>query len=385
MVLTSIKKYDFIDALRGFAILGVVLAHTPEWIKPCSGILNIAQHGRFGVQLFYVVSALTLFLSKDFRKEHELFPLRNFFIRRFFRIAPLFYIMIAVYMFIDGFSPNYWAPNGIKWWYLLLTVFFFNGWSPQTITSVVPGGWSIAVEMTFYMMVPYLYFRLSNVRLSIVFVFSVLILSHILSLAIVYVLSPYYPESQQYLVNSFSYLWFFSQAPVFGMGIIAYHIFKRYQACNDRRFGLFLLFLSLFLFISIHSARTTKDLIPQHLLYGIAFCVFALSLHLYPTRLFVNPITRWIGKISFSIYLTHILIIRIMPDFITDNIIHIGNPGFIIAFVILLTFSVGVSSITYRIIETPGIRFGKYLIQNIEDSTTSFFSSGFHNGRKFRK
>lgn len=338
-----IKRYDFIDTLRGFAILGVVLTHTLEWTKPSSEILiNIAQHGRFGVQLFYVVSALTLFLSMDSRRKHESFPVRYFFIRRFFRIAPLFYIMIVVYTFVDGIAPSYWSPNGIKWWHLLLTVFFLNGWSPQTITSVVPGGWSIAVEMTFYLTVPYLYLRLTNIRLSIVFIFSVLILSRIFSLAVVYVLTPYYPDSQQYLVNSFGYLWFFSQAPVFGLGIIAYQIFKRYQGdCKDRNSGLFLLFLSLFLFISFHSARTSKDLIPQHLLYGIAFCVFALSLHLYPIKLFVNPITRWIGKLSFSIYLTHILIIKIMPNPITDSIsFHNGNLGFIIAFILLLIISV---------------------------------------------
>ena len=60
----SITKYDFVDTLRGLAVLGVVAIHTSELAPPSSLILQtIAHAGSFGVQLFYVASALTLFLS----------------------------------------------------------------------------------------------------------------------------------------------------------------------------------------------------------------------------------------------------------------------------------------------------------------------------------
>ena len=152
------KKYDYIDALRGIAILGVMLVHSRGIVEPSSYILSkISSAGSRGVQLFYIASALTLFLSMSSRKKTERHPYICFFLRRFFRIAPAFYTAIIVYSLYYGLAPRYWAPNGIDWWYIPLTAMFLHGWHPETITSVVPGGWSIAFEMTFYLFVPYLF------------------------------------------------------------------------------------------------------------------------------------------------------------------------------------------------------------------------------------
>ena len=157
----EIRKYDYIDALRGFAILGVILVHSSQWVAPTSSVLStIASEGARGVQLFYIASALTLFLSLAARKQQEERANLSFFIRRFFRIAPAFYCAIIIYTAYYGMSVRYWAPNGLEWWYIPLTAFFMHGWHPETITSVVPGGWSIAVEMTFYLFVPYLFFKI---------------------------------------------------------------------------------------------------------------------------------------------------------------------------------------------------------------------------------
>ena len=49
-----------------------------------------------------------------------------------------------------------WAPNGVEWYYVPLTALFLNGYHPEMVTSVVPGGWSIVVEMTFYLVLPLL-------------------------------------------------------------------------------------------------------------------------------------------------------------------------------------------------------------------------------------
>ena len=176
------RKFPFIDALRGLAILGVVYVHAGLWGEPASSwLIRFAVNGRRGVQLFFVVSALTLFLSMDNRRKREKNPIRNFFIRRFFRIAPLFYCGIIAYTLIDGFSPRYGAPDGIEWWYLPLTALFINGWSPETITSVVPGGWAIAVEMTFYLVFPLLYRRLHSIGATLCFVGAALVFDFVLS------------------------------------------------------------------------------------------------------------------------------------------------------------------------------------------------------------
>ena len=53
-------RYDFIDALRGLAVAGVVLVHTGRQAMPPSDLLRTAMNlGASGVHLFFVVSALT--------------------------------------------------------------------------------------------------------------------------------------------------------------------------------------------------------------------------------------------------------------------------------------------------------------------------------------
>jgi len=177
-VTQDIRKYDYIDALRGYAILAVLLVHSTQQVAPINlAFQRLASHGGRGVQLFYIASALTLCLSWQFRASLEAFPVRNFFIRRFFRIAPMFYVAMAFYLCLYGFSPRYWAPNGLEWWYLPLTALFLNGYHPETLTSVVPGGWSVAVEMNFYLVLPFLLLRLKTMKSLLAFLLLSLLLN----------------------------------------------------------------------------------------------------------------------------------------------------------------------------------------------------------------
>lgn len=355
------EKYDYIDAIRGFAILGVVLVHSSQWIVPASDILyKIASEGARGVQLFYIASALTLFLSMESRKEIEERPILSFFIRRFFRIAPAFYLSIIIYTIHHGMSARYWAPNGLKWWYVPLTASFLHGWHPETITSVVPGGWSIAIEMTFYLFVPYFFIKLNSIKTTLIALFLSLFFAKAVSIIIVYFLSPLYSEAQQYLVSSFAFFSFFSQLPIFILGILLYHIIKKYPH-GDNVAGLLMLLLSICLFIEF----STSILFPRHFLYGIAFIVFSLSLHYSPQKILVNAVTVFIGRLSFSIYLVHFMVIEIVKSIFSDGFILGGNSGFAFAFLLVLGLSTCISYLTHKIIEIPGINLGKNIIKRL--------------------
>ena len=116
-MVSATPKYDYIDALRGFAILGVLMVHSAQAVAPVHELLGqFMFSGVRGVQLFYIASAVTLCMSWRHRSALEAAPLRNFFLRRFFRIAPMFYIAIVFYACLYGMAPRYWAPNGLEWW-----------------------------------------------------------------------------------------------------------------------------------------------------------------------------------------------------------------------------------------------------------------------------
>jgi len=92
------RKLDYIDALRGIAALSIVIYHIyatigsiTDWAYPIQIMperfisLTLA-----GIPLFFIISAFTLYLSLK-NKAGEKRKFLKFYLRRFFRIAPLFY------------------------------------------------------------------------------------------------------------------------------------------------------------------------------------------------------------------------------------------------------------------------------------------------------
>jgi peptidoglycan/LPS O-acetylase OafA/YrhL len=372
MLQSDIKKYDFIDALRGMAILGVVLVHSSQSVAPINAtLLWFMGEGARGVQLFFVASALTLCMSWVARSSHETFPIRNFYIRRFFRIAPMFYIAIFSYIFVNGFSPSYWAPNGIEWWFVPITAAFLHGFHPETITSVVPGSWSIAVEMSFYFILPFLLPHIKSIKSCTFFFVIGLVLSGLNLLIVPHIF--FYPESQQYLLKNFSFLNFLGQLPVFIIGIYGYLILREKYPRKQIAIVCGLFFVVLLLAFLYPVFKLPSNFIadklfnlPHHFIAGGLFCTFALLLANWPTRLLVNKITTTLGKLSFSMYLTHFAILTYFSKFGFSDIFPKSNIASLLHFLCVALVAAVISFFFYKYIEKPGIAMGKRLIEKLE-------------------
>ena len=150
--------FEYLDALRGIAVLGVLLVHSALATHQKGIVWELAFTGQRGVQLFYVVSAFTLCLTLDSARR-ESSPLLNFFIRRFFRIAPLFYVAILANILLHHFAPSRSPLTGLTFVEVASGFVFLNGFDPYGIATVAIGGWSVAVETTFYLFLPFLHSR----------------------------------------------------------------------------------------------------------------------------------------------------------------------------------------------------------------------------------
>lgn len=363
----DIPKYPYIDALRGYAILGVLLVHASQAISPSSPILQrLMFGGSYGVQLFYVVSAITLCMSWHVRSPQEDAPVRNFLLRRWFRIAPMFYLAVALYVFIYGFSPSPRTPNGVEWWFIPLTLLFLHGLHPETILSVVPGGWSIAVEMSFYLVLPILLRRLTSTSSSLAFLLTCLAASALSSLAFAHLWSGAYPAHQQWLVTSFLYCNFFNQLPIFALGILAYRVIENRRHLLLWMIGGTVLLLPLILLLLVHLTSPLAHAVPSHIVMGALFAILALALAHFPVRALVNPPIIQLGKISFSIYLLHPCVIEVCTRLGFVDLFPKGDVPSVLFFLFIVAVTVLLSYITYMLVERPGVRLGNRLIAHLE-------------------
>lgn len=218
-----LSRLPWIDALRGLAFFGVLFYHVGIFTKDLPLELTyVIEFGQSGVQLFYIISAFTLFLSIRNRRGKEVAPLRSFFIRRFFRIAPLFYCIIAYYLVRYGIGPSLWQEDGssITLANIFAHITFLNGWNPYWLNSLVAGGWSVAIEMPFYLLVPFLFKHVKSVRAAVQLTLSLFLLSKALS----FVLKKYILVGNVGLWQGFLYYWLPNQLPFFGVGIILYFL-----------------------------------------------------------------------------------------------------------------------------------------------------------------
>ncbi|HVA98904.1 MAG TPA: acyltransferase [Bacteroidia bacterium] len=212
-------KLKYIDAIRGIAILLVMMVHTSQFpgftnINPF--VTKFTSMGIYGVQMFFLASAFTLFLSYNTRKTNEGNVAISFYIRRFFRIAPMYYIGIFYFYWqscIGNVSHNTFGE-------IISNIFFIHGVNPNWINSLVPGGWSITVEMTFYLIFPYLVQKIKKLNQAINFTIG----SYFVAIIFHFLLSKNPLISNELLWNDFLYFNFINQLPVFGLGIILYFI-----------------------------------------------------------------------------------------------------------------------------------------------------------------
>jgi peptidoglycan/LPS O-acetylase OafA/YrhL len=353
-------KLDYINAVRGIAILLVVMLHVSRAVIKSlpDTFAYICSKGAYGVQLFFVASALTLFISYNNRVQTEgNHTKRNFFLRRFFRISPMYYLAAITYSIIFYYIPQYNDGKPLVIWKVLANVLYVNGVLPGAINYDPPGGWSVGVEMLFYLCLPFLFARIKSYRSAITWFVVLTACSMILKFVIRHILIAHgtdYKGPETW----FLYYWFPNQFPVFFLGFILFFALKKFRI--ESRTTTYVLFaLSIFSLAATSYFMPVLDpnfIVPEHIVVAVFFSINIFLLAQHPLMLINNRVTRFLGEISFSLYLVHFIVVYLLADYCL-----LPNEGFAKYFTLLfltLTISSGISKFTYHFVELKGIRFG---------------------------
>lgn len=369
---SSPEHFQYVNALRGYAILGVIFGHLAQSYNLHTSLIGgslIIGLG-IGVQLFYVASAFTLFHSLSIRVLREKHYVITFFIRRFSRIAPLYWYGIALYFAIYGNDSRGWLPGPDGWWHYLLNVLFLHGLFPATMSSVVPGGWSIGIEMLFYLIVPTLFCYLSSIKKALIFTLVTVLIAPAINTMALYLLGSYMSQyTSSMLIDIFWFRWLPNQLGCFSFGILLFHILRHPQIVlyiESKKINTCLLMFSIISFIILLKYGYILSCF-KHFVFSLVFMIFALCLATHHYIFFVNRIIAFIGTVSFSCYINHFLIIAVIKSMFSFTLLHSHPILNVIIFMtisaITISITVGVSYVTYSLIESQGIKLGKKLIR----------------------
>lgn len=176
------RHYAVLDGLRGVAILAVMLYHFSGGYKGSNTLLRlwslIADAGWMGVDLFFVLSGflITGILYDSTLSEHRS---KNFYARRALRIFPLFYGVLIGLLLLTPALHLRWRAEHIFYFFYLSNVALLFAPHFQPISRSVNLGhlWSLAVEEQFYLLWPFIVWRVRKKTRLLWIIAAVLIIS----------------------------------------------------------------------------------------------------------------------------------------------------------------------------------------------------------------
>jgi peptidoglycan/LPS O-acetylase OafA/YrhL len=327
------------------------------------------------VQLFFLASSLTLLMSWNSEVERKgRVDAVAFFIRRFFRIAPAYYLAGIFYYFIE--PPR----NGFDAWQAIASMAFINAWHPvwtPTVAgawSVVPGGWSIGVEFTFYMLFPLFATWVTSLNRALLAFAAGVAIGYFANRIALAALGKSYTLAE---IGNFLFFWFPNQMSVFALGGVTYFLIRKTGAPGCiwgavlRKRAAFLAAASIMVFCALayvplgHFIGATP-IVPASLAVTVPLMGFIIALS-GDVKLLVNRSIALMGTISFSAYLIHFSVLRLFDIFPTALHTHargIASVGaFTIGLVVAIAVTFAASWLSYRAIELPMISAGRSLVR----------------------
>jgi len=322
------QRLLWVDALRGYAIIDVIGDH----------LYGTGIAGGCGVQLFFLVSAYSLLHSVH----HGHRDVGSFYVRRLFRVAPMFWLAIPLFAGLRAATGG--DPHTLT---DLLAAISFLFWVPsQWKSAMVPGSWSISCEVLFYLIFPLLVLTIDSFRKALVGLFVMGVVAAI-AWPLLRIWAGSVGLSNPATQNFFAFHSVTTQLPVFLLGFCLY--FAPRGGDTKRRSiaagAVGLLVLAAGIAVHLNSGR-------YYFVYAGSFLLIAYALSNGAFAFIANRYVAAIGVISYSAYFWHFFWLGV-----ADSL----ELGLVKTSLFVISLTLLCAAVTYRIVEQPGIRLGSRL------------------------
>jgi peptidoglycan/LPS O-acetylase OafA/YrhL len=355
------KSLNWVDALKGLAICGVVCVHSGGKNLPSIyGI--IGANGSKCVQLFFLISAYLTYISLDHyyknRTETITFSsMKKWWARKFLRLIPMYYVALAVYAPLSPRFNGWLGSEGhvtIK--NFISHLLFLNGLIPHYANSIIGVEWYLGVLGIFYMIAPFIYKYVDSFEKSaILFVLATVGSSYINDFGYARVPMVTDEVDSQIYSSFFGTHWIITQLPTLVIGIMIYFLLKSNAFANIKHkkiLSVVLFLYSCFMALAEMRGYTVIYRTSIYTVFGACFAGILISQTLWSYKIFDNPVIRTLGKYSYPIFLVHYALIMCYDKVIT-TITGIYAIDWFIKYIIILAVSLGLGYIGTRFYDKP--------------------------------
>jgi peptidoglycan/LPS O-acetylase OafA/YrhL len=290
-----------------------------------------------GVDLFFLISGflITTLLLREERETGGI-DLWAFYVRRFFRIVPVYSLILALYFVTAAFNRHRWRLMAHYAWYYLTLSGEFIKLLPYDSHNVAPFGatWTLGIEEKFYLIWPVLFFVLLP-RRKRNFIIPILVL----------------------LVSPLPSFWMFRSYFGLLLGctmaiLLSHNGFVQFKSIVSRMPPVALITIVAIGFYAV--GKNWRFVF----LFDVAGVLFLSSLVLaknWMTAFLSSAPMAWLGRRSYSMYLVHTLALDIVEHFVHSRSV------LMTATIVLLAVAVAAAGATllYHFVEEPARIYGK--------------------------
>ncbi len=368
-VIESKRHFHSLETFRFFAFLKVYFLHVPlQGVFPIFSFLK--SGGGIGVAFFFVLSGfLITYLLAFEKKRTNTVNVKQFLIRRSLRIWPLFFLMVIIGLILPYDWKSLIGFHMVGGGYDLDWRFSFtflenyrmlweDNWPKTTPLSVF---WSLCIEEHFY--------------ITWVIAFFFVPYKHILKFLISSISFAWLARGLERIISSnetISTNELFTNLDFFAVGgILAYFVVNDYQKLikqinrisNQLKWG-YVLFVIVFVVFQNQLVPYNQDslfFIFRSTIIAIVFTLLiAIIIPENSTIRFENKITSYLGKISYGLYVYHIIFIHVTFQGLLYLDIKLDDTLTLCIYIITtLGLSIITSSLSYHYFEMAFLKYRK--------------------------
>jgi len=333
MAIGSNNRYGNLDGLKVIAAFGIVAMHVssnmghPLTSEIATNVIGSMTHF---VKLFLILSGFGMCCGYYERFKSGKVNLEKFYIRRFEKNLPFFALLVCIDILF--------SIKTVLWRDVFSSLTMAFNLMPSHDMSVIGVGWTLGVIFAFYFMFPFYVFLLSTKKRA----WFTVIICYILN----WCCCNYYESVGKTDGANFLFL-----SVYFVIGGVLY-LYKDHIQEKVSRIPTFVVLLATAVITMVWYFIPANEFslfftVKTSILFAI-WVIFAIS---HPLKLLENSVAKTLSQVSLEVYLSHMMIFRVVEKFGSAYRINNGNIAYIVVLSLTIILTIVFALIAKRVID----------------------------------